>query len=125
MGIQLPIITVQAVLPPADIPVGTAIMTFCQTFGGAIFVSVSQTVFTNRLRSGILALVPGIRPSIVNEIGATNLSSVIPSEYMDGAREVYNSALVSAWYLATGLFGVSVVGAFGIPWKASLRTVNK
>ncbi|GIJ86447.1 hypothetical protein Asppvi_005336 [Aspergillus pseudoviridinutans] len=125
MGIQLPIIAAQAVLPPADIPVGTAIMTFCQTFGGTIFVSVSQAVFTNRLRSGILALVPGISPSIVNEIGATNLSSVIPPEYMDGAREVYNSALVSAWYLATGLFGVSVVGAVGIPWRARIESVNK
>ncbi|RHZ58263.1 hypothetical protein CDV55_103096 [Aspergillus turcosus] len=125
MGIQLPIIATQAVLPPADIPVGTAIMTFCQTFGGAIFVSVSQAVFTNRLRSGILALVPGISPSIVTEIGATNLSSVIPPEYMDGARQVYNSALVSAWYLATGLLGASIIGAIGMPWKASLRTVNK
>jgi hypothetical protein len=125
MGIQLPIIATQAVLPPADIPVGTAIMTFCQTFGGAIFVSVSQAVFINRLRSGIVALVPGISPSIVTEIGATNLSSVIPPEYMDGAREVYNSALVSAWYLATGLFGASIIGAIGMPWKASFRTVNK
>ncbi|KAJ6151369.1 hypothetical protein N7470_007963 [Penicillium chermesinum] len=108
LGVQLPVITAQAVLPAPDIPVGTAIMTFCQTFSGAIFVAVSQALFTNKLRSGILNTVPGVSPSIVEQIGATNLDTVIDAKHMPAVREVYNEALVSIWYLAVALFGVSV-----------------
>lgn len=117
MGIQLPIIAVQAVLPAADIPVGTAIVTFCQTFGGAIFVSVAQALFANRLRDGILQTVPGVRPGVVQEVGATNLDSVIDAQHMDAVKVVYNDALVSAWYLAVALFGVAVLGAVGMSTK--------
>ncbi|KAL3443189.1 major facilitator superfamily domain-containing protein [Aspergillus insuetus] len=112
MGVQLPVITAQAVLPAPDIPVGTAVVTFCQTFSGAIFVAVSQALFANRLRSGILDTVPGVSPSIVQQIGATNLDAIIDAEHMPVVREVYNEALVSTWYLAVALFGV-LVGVVG------------
>ncbi|KAL5356680.1 major facilitator superfamily domain-containing protein [Aspergillus floccosus] len=114
MGIQLPIIAVQAVLPAADIPVGTAIVTFCQTFGGAIFVSVAQALFANQLRAGILQTVPGVSPGVVQEVGATNLDSVIDAQHMGAVKVVYNDALVSAWYLAVALFAVAVLGAVGL-----------
>jgi hypothetical protein len=114
MGIQLPIIAAQAVLAAPDIPIGTAIVTFCQTFGGAIFVSVSQALFANRLRSGILDTVPGVSPDIVRQIGATNLDSVIDGGHMPAVKRVYNEALVSAWYLAVALFALSIIGAGGM-----------
>ncbi|OGE48534.1 hypothetical protein PENARI_c028G12193 [Penicillium arizonense] len=114
MGIQLPIIAAQAALAAPDIPIGTAIVTFCQTFGGAIFVSVSQALFANRLRSGILDTVPAVRPDIVRQIGATNLDSVIDGGHMPAVKRVYNEALVSAWYLAVALFALSIVGAGGM-----------
>ncbi|KAG2417902.1 hypothetical protein HFD88_001001 [Aspergillus terreus] len=117
MGIQLPIIAVQAVLPAADIPVGTAILTFCQTFGGAIFVSVAQAVFANRLQAGLLRAVPGVSPGLVQEVGATNLDTVIDAQHMGAVKVVYNDALVSAWYLAVALFSVAVLGAVGMSTK--------
>ncbi|EAU36749.1 predicted protein [Aspergillus terreus NIH2624] len=117
MGIQLPIIAVQAVLPAADIPVGTAILTFCQTFGGAIFVSVAQAVFANRLQTGLLRAVPGVSPGLVQEVGATNLDTVIDAQHMGAVKVVYNDALVSAWYLAVALFSVAVLGAVGMSTK--------
>lgn len=118
MGVQLPVITAQAVLPAPDIPVGTAIVTFCQTFSGAIFVAVSQALFANQLRSGILNTVPGISPSIVQQIGATNLDAVIDAKDMPAVQEVYNVALVSTWYLAVALFGVSVAAVGGMTLRA-------
>lgn len=117
MGIQLPIIAVQAVLPAADIPVGTAIVTFCQTFGGAIFVSVAEALFANRLRAGIMQTVLGVSPRIVQEVGATNLGNVIDAQHMDAVKGVYNDALVSAWYLTVALFGIAVLGAVGMSTK--------
>lgn len=47
-GMQQALIAVQAVLPARDVPVGTAIVMFCQTLGGALFISVGQNVFTNK-----------------------------------------------------------------------------
>ncbi|KAL6235264.1 hypothetical protein BDW75DRAFT_230448 [Aspergillus navahoensis] len=102
MGIQLPIIAAQAALPAADIPVGTAIVTFCQTFGGAIFVSVARAVCES------------IAPGIVQEVGATNLDAVIDARHIEAVKVIYNDALVSTWYLAVALFGVAVFGAAGM-----------
>lgn len=47
-GMQQPLIAVQAVLPARDVPIGTAMIMFCQTLGGALFISVAQNVFTNQ-----------------------------------------------------------------------------
>jgi hypothetical protein len=48
-GLQQALVTVQAVLPLHQVPTGTALVMFMQTFGGALFVSVAQNVFNNRL----------------------------------------------------------------------------
>jgi hypothetical protein len=117
MGIQLPIIAAQAVLPADDIPVGTAVITFCQTFGGAIFISVSQTLFTNQLRRGILNTVPGVQPSVVQNLGATDLATVFDPQELPAVQKVYNSALVSTWYIAIALSVLTLIGAAGIRRK--------
>ncbi|TDZ29181.1 Efflux pump roqT [Colletotrichum spinosum] len=40
-SMQTPLMVVQTVLPMAEIPLGTALFMFLQTFGGAIFISVA------------------------------------------------------------------------------------
>lgn len=41
-GMQQALIAVQTVLPLKDVPVGTSIMNFCLTLGGALFISVGK-----------------------------------------------------------------------------------
>ncbi|KAI7976976.1 hypothetical protein EIK77_002097 [Talaromyces pinophilus] len=48
-GVQQPLIAVQVVLNIADVPTGTALMVFMQVLGGALFVSVDENVFSNKL----------------------------------------------------------------------------
>lgn len=48
-GVQQPLIAVQVVLDIADVPTGTALMVFMQVLGGALFVSVDENVFSNKL----------------------------------------------------------------------------
>ena len=48
-GIQQPLLVIQTVLPEADVPVGTSLMTMTQALFGAVFVAVAHNVFENVL----------------------------------------------------------------------------
>jgi EmrB/QacA subfamily drug resistance transporter len=118
LGMQQILIAVQTVLPAADIPTGTAIVMFFQTLGGALFVSVGQTVFTNKLVSGLKAAVPGLDPAIVLKIGATQLKTAIDEQYRSGVLQAYNDALTTSYYVAVALATLSIVGSLTIEWKS-------
>lgn len=62
-GFQQVSLAAQAVLRTADVPIGVALAVFVQLLGGAIFVSVGNNIFTNKLVSGILAAnIPDVDP---------------------------------------------------------------
>ncbi|KAI9832650.1 MAG: hypothetical protein M1819_004235 [Sarea resinae] len=52
-GFQQPLMAAQTVLPLSDVPTGTATILFFELLGGALLVSVSQSIFTNHLKSGL------------------------------------------------------------------------
>lgn len=118
IGFQLPIIATQVVLSTKDVAVGTAIVMFSQTLGGALFASVAQNIFSNRLVTGVVKAVPGIDPSIVLHVGATELRKAIPPQFIDGVQEAYNTALTNTWYVSVALSAISIVGAMGMEWKS-------
>ncbi|KIV94567.1 hypothetical protein PV10_02322 [Exophiala mesophila] len=117
-GMQQAIVTVQAVLPLKDIPTGTALCMFMQTFGGALFVSVAQNIFNNRLISALPSEAPGIDPQIILHVGATSLQEQIPTEFLQGVREAYNTALTETWYIAVAMTCLSVIAAIFVEWKS-------
>jgi hypothetical protein len=45
IGFQTPILSIQALLPLADVPVSAAIVIFSQSLGGSLFISIEQTIF--------------------------------------------------------------------------------
>lgn len=118
LGMQQTIIAIQAVLPTADVPVGTAIIMFSQTLGGALFVSVAQNVFTNSLLKNVKAIVPDVDPMIVLGAGATTLQKVIPSQYLAGVRQAYNDSITDTFYVGVAMGAVSIVGALALEWKS-------
>lgn len=118
IGFQLPIIATQVVLKTEDVAVGTAIIMFCQSLGGALFASVAQNIFSNRLMTGVVKAAPGVDPSIVLHVGATELADTIPRKFLGGVQEAYNSALTHTWYVSVALSALSIVGAMGMEWKS-------
>lgn len=118
MGMQQILIAVQTALPAADIPTGTAIVMFFQTLGGALFISVGQNVFTNKLVSGLKAAVPDLDPAIVLRTGATELKSAIGEQYRAGVLRAYNDALTNSYYVAAALATLSIVGSLAVEWKS-------
>lgn len=117
-GMQQPILAAQTVLRKQDVPIGTAIMMFSNTIGGAIFVSVAQNVFTNALLDNIIELVPGLRPGVVLATGATALKNVIPAKDLAGVQLAYNNAIVQAFYAGVSMGALSFLGAVFIEWKS-------
>jgi EmrB/QacA subfamily drug resistance transporter len=117
-GMQQTLVAVQTVLPAADVPIGTAIMMFSQTLGGALFISVAQNVFTNQLIKNLKTVVPDLDPSIVLVVGATELKNQIEQRYLPGVLSAYNLALTQTFYVSVATATMSIVGAAFVQWKS-------
>ena len=94
---------------------------FAQTFGGALFISVAQNVFTNRLLKNLLQNVPTLNPAIVLQTGATSLKHAVTASnpsLLPGVLTAYNNALVQTYYVSVALAALSIFGALGIEWKS-------
>jgi hypothetical protein len=120
VGWQQPIVAVQAAVNMEDVPITTAILSFTQTIGGSLFVSVAQTAFSNKLVQELQTRTP-IDPAVVLDNGAADLSSHIPPEYLGQVIQSYSTALVQTFIVATAMVGVSIFGACFVEWKSIKR----
>jgi hypothetical protein len=118
LGMQQTLVAIQTALPADDIPVGTAIMMFSQTLGGALFIAVGQNVFTNQLIKNLAHVVPDLDASIVLRTGATELKNAIPEEFLDGVLVAYNTTLTQTFYVSVATGAISIVGAAFVQWKS-------
>lgn len=117
-GMQQALITIQTVLPLKDIPTGTAMSMFFQTFGGALFVSVGQNIFNNKLLSQVAIDAPNVPPSVLLHVGATDLASVISKADLPGVKLAYNTALTNTWYISVAMSALQVLACFFIQWRS-------
>ena len=120
-GMQQALIAAQTVLHLDDIPTGTSIIMFSQTFGGALFIGVAQNVFTNRLLSNLAENVPTLDPAIVLSTGAVKLTQKVldtAPDSLPGVLTAYNSALVQTYYVSVAMAALSIFGVVAIEWKS-------
>jgi hypothetical protein len=89
-----------------------------QTFGGALFVSVAQNVFNNRLISEIPKQAPGLNPQIILHVGATSLKNQVPAAVLPGVQRAYNTALTQTWYISVAMSCLEIIGAVFVEWKS-------
>ena len=118
MGMQQPLIAVQAVLPLKDVPIGTAIIMFSQTLGGSLFISVAQNVFSNQLIKNLAKFVPELNSYIVLSVGATSLKQAVPVEYLGRVLLAYNDTLTEVFYVSVATSALSILGAVVMEWKS-------
>ncbi|MCJ1377221.1 hypothetical protein MMC17_000313 [Xylographa soralifera] len=118
LGMNQPLIAAQTVLALADVPIGTASVIFAQTFGGTIFITAAQNIFTNRLLASLQSAVPGLDPAVVLGTGATNLRNVVDPSFLPAVVLAYNGALTRTFYVALAVACLSIVGALGMEWKS-------
>ncbi|XMA10117.1 hypothetical protein WAI453_002908 [Rhynchosporium graminicola] len=118
MVLQIPVIATQAILEPSEIAVGSALVVLFQLFGGAIFISCGQTIFTNRLKGALGRFAPQVNAELVVRWGAAQLKDAVPPAQLNHVLDAYNYALIGTFYLgAAGAF-VAFFTSTGMGWKS-------
>ncbi|XDG01864.1 hypothetical protein ABKA04_001479 [Annulohypoxylon sp. FPYF3050] len=117
MCFQAPNLAAQTVLPTRDVPIGTSLVFFCQLLSGAIFLSVGQNVLDNQLLSRLSGL-PGFEPSMIEDNGATTLSSSLPAELLPIVLVAYNEALRQVFRLGLCLSALTMLGSVCMEWRS-------
>jgi hypothetical protein len=115
---QQPLIAVQTILDISEVPIGTSVIIFVQTLGGALFVSIGQNVFSNKLVEGLAKYAPSIDPSIVLNIGATSIQNTVEKDVLPGVTLAYNNALTHSFLVAAIMAATTIIGSAAIEWKS-------
>ena len=124
-GLQTFGLAIQTVLSRQDISIGMAISFFAQQLGGAIFVSVGQTLLSTLL-SERLSDVPGLEngKNLVNT-GATELAEIVPPEFRPTVIEAYNHGCTRIFAAAAALAGAQLVCGCFMEWKSIKKEKKK
>ncbi|KAI4729939.1 MFS general substrate transporter [Aureobasidium sp. EXF-10728] len=100
-----------------DLSQVSAIINFFVTIGGAFFISAVQCAFNNQVIKELMANLPGIDPSVVLGIGATQIRQEFTSSQTPIVLDAYMVGLKAVFAIATAAYGIStIVGLFG-SWK--------
>ncbi|KAK4164945.1 putative HC-toxin efflux carrier [Cladorrhinum sp. PSN259] len=124
LGMQVPNLAAQTVLPQRDVPIGTSLMIFTQLLGGSVFLSVAQNVFNSKLTANLSPL-PGYSPGLLLSNGATSLVKHFPESVRSQALIGYNSALREVFRVALILACLVILGAVCMEWKSVRKNVDK
>ena len=118
LGFQQPILVAQTCLKLEDVSIGVSTLLFVQLLGGALFVSVANNIFNNKLLQNIAAQVPNVNPQQVVKAGATSLKFAVNLEDLPAILLAYNGALVKTFQISLVLACISVLGVIFIEWKS-------
>ncbi|KAL2075393.1 hypothetical protein VTL71DRAFT_336 [Oculimacula yallundae] len=119
LGMQQAGMAAQTCLAKKDVMIGVSLMFFMQGIGGALFVSIGQTVFTQSLISN-LSKVGGISipPAMIVRTGATELRNIVPSQYLHLVLIAYNAALSDVFKVGLGCAVASIISGLTMEWKS-------
>ncbi|KAH6675189.1 putative MFS multidrug transporter [Halenospora varia] len=121
LGMQPPIIAVQNNLQPAQIPIAMALLMFAQAFGGALFLSLSDTVLTNSLKSLLPKYAPAVDAQAVIDAGATGFRAFLNGTELLNVLVVYAKSVDRVFYLTAG----AAVGSFVSCWFMGFKDIRK
>ncbi|KAL3443345.1 major facilitator superfamily domain-containing protein [Aspergillus insuetus] len=115
-GMALPLVAVQTALAADDLSTGSAIITFTQTVGGALFNFVAQSVFQSRLVHNLDAAIPGVDTARVADASPMEIGSAIEPQYLSQALDAYNLAITQVFYAGAALSALALLGVLPIKW---------
>jgi hypothetical protein len=90
---------------------------FSQTFGGALFLSFADTIFTNSLKTLVPQYAPSVNPEAVIAAGATGFRGTISGSDLVQVLIAYAKSVDRVFYLTTGAAGGCFIFAWGMGWK--------
>jgi len=119
LGMQQAGMAAQTCLAKKDVMIGVSLMFFMQGIGGAIFVSIGQTVFTQSLISKLSNVADiTVSPAAIVRTGATELRNIVPAQYLRLVLVAYNAALSDVFKVGVGCAAASIIGGLTMEWKS-------
>ncbi|KAI4861503.1 MFS general substrate transporter [Hypoxylon rubiginosum] len=119
MSIQQGFTAVQTVLGPDELAVGTAAVVASQSLGGAVFISVGNSVFQNRLQSLVSQTeIPGLDVGAVVSAGAVAFRDVVPAADLPALLALYDAALHTVLIVAVPLGALACLSCCFLQWKS-------
>lgn len=119
LAIQQGFSAVQIVLPLDEVAIGTAAVVAFQSLGGAIFVSVGNTILQNDLLSASHHnKLPGVDIQAVIKGGASEFRHRVPPEAIPQLVAIYVRALQKVFVAAIPMAGLAFVAAMFLEWKS-------
>lgn len=116
LAFQIPITAVQNNTPRELVSVATALVTLFLNLGGAVCLSLSQTVLNTELIRYLAVDAPSANAGAVVAAGATAFRNVVPANLLPQVIIAYNKAVVRVFALTAGLAGGALLFAFGMGW---------
>lgn len=117
LGMQQSGMAAQTCLERKDVMTGVSLMFFMQGLGGAIMVTVGQTVFTHSLITNLGKVANLDTAQIVNS-GATDLKSLVPPAMLHNVLVEYNAALSNVFKVGLACACATVIGSLAMQWKS-------
>ncbi|KAK4233250.1 major facilitator superfamily domain-containing protein [Achaetomium macrosporum] len=116
LGMQMPLIAVQAALKPEDISIGMSIVVFVQSLGTAITLAVSDVIFQGSLESELSKQAPLADAAAIIAAGATSFRNIVNDRDLPGVLMAYSIAIDRVFYLVAGVSGLAVLTSLFLGW---------
>ena len=103
-----------------------SLVAFCQTMGGTLFLTFSETIFSHGLIDGLKKYAPAVDFQAVTTAGATGLRNFVKPEEVLGVLKAYNLSIDRNFYLAAGGAAGTFLFCWGMGWHSvkKEKTVN-
>ncbi|KAL2062790.1 hypothetical protein VTL71DRAFT_5862 [Oculimacula yallundae] len=110
-------IAMQATIPAASISIAMGMLLFFANLGGAIWLAVSQIIFTSSLRTTIPHYAPNLDAQAVIAAGASSVRRVAEGEDLKGLLMAYSVSVGRIMYLGVGLAGAAFLCGWWMGWR--------
>ena len=90
---------------------------FFQQLGGALFITVGQAVFQNKLIPKMQTINSSLSPIEITKAGATGLRNLVSSDKLPLVLSAYAKSLNGTFQVAVAMAGMATVMACFVEWK--------
>ncbi|KAF2837772.1 MFS general substrate transporter [Patellaria atrata CBS 101060] len=117
MAVQLPYTAIQIALSEDDVTTANGIVLLSFLLGGAIAISMGQTITITTILDEVPKMIPGLSPHDVIAAGSAYLDLVASSEeILHVLRSIWSIAISRTMILSVALVGAAVPFTLGMEW---------
>jgi hypothetical protein len=119
------IIAIQTHLPPQTVPIGQALLIFLQTFGGAFFLAIGQTLFNSSLLEALRKYAPNVNIQAVINAGASGVHSIVSTQELPSVLKAYNESVDHEFYMSAAASAITLLTCLGMGWTKIAKNKPK